>query len=467
MTMKKVACVALTCLLAAQVSAAHAVEEVEQTATAAATISNEAASDAVSQADIDEQNALSDASTKDITPKSVQDFFNEFAEKHSIHYGIAENGRVFFHGSATVNLPSTDPDFAKALNIAFDKAALAMQAEFVRDAFGKQSSEIVQRMFSDESSNAREFESLPAEGRFAQLFDKVVNLTGAKLDNALKDLGVEPQDLTQERKKELAVNSIIEQISETAFGNIQGLVPVQSSMAELGDNYYEVGVIAVMSPKTKQIANDMRQKRASLITGKGQPLQAVLPENNDDYMSEHGIRLVYNENGAPVIISYGQWSYEADGNPATNNRKKNIAIRQATSRADAAVSAFINTAVQMQMSNRTGEIITNKITETRRGSDITLNETEANDIIDIINEDITARSKMTLRGLGTLKNWSAKDANGVEYVGAVRYYSHDNVLNVNKMIEPAKTQRNKAQPAAKSSQSVTRKSRMVNDLDDF
>lgn len=466
MSMKKIACVAFTCLLAAQVSANEA-EEIAQVAAGETNTSAEADSAAVSQADIDEQNALSDASTKDVTPKSIQDFFDEFAEKHSINYRIAKDGRVFFHGSATVNLPATDPDFAKALNMAFDKASLAMQAEFVRDTFGSQSTEMARRIFSDESSNAREFEKLPAEGRFAQLVDKVVNLTGAKLDNALKELGVQPQDLTEERKKDLAVNSIVQRISETAFGNTQGLVPVQTGMAELGDDYYEVGVIAVMSGKTKQIASDMRQKRASLITGKGRDLKDVLPEKNEDYISEQGIRLVYNENGAPVIISYGQWSYSADGNPAANNRKKDIATRQATSRADAAVSAFINTAIQLEMSSQVGEMIKNTITETRKGSDVALSETEANDIINIINEDITARSKMTLRGLGTLKRWTAKDANGVAYVGAVRYYSHDNVLNANKMIEPTSTQRSKTQAAPKASQNVTRKSRVVNDMDDF
>ncbi len=273
--------------------------------------------------------------------------------------------------------------------------------------------------------------------------------------------------MTEERKKDLALNSIVQQISETAFGTMQGLVPVQTGMTELGDGYYEVGVIAVMSPKTKQIANDMRQKRASLITGKGRQLNDVLPESDEDYISEHGIRLVYNENGAPVIISYGQWSYDAGKNPAATSRNKNIAIKQATSRADAAVSAFINTSLQMKMNTKVGEILKTTITETTRGSDVALEEKDSNDIIDIISEDITTRSSTTLRGLGTLNTWSAKDANGVAYAGAVRYYSYDNVENANRMIAPASSQGAKAQSAPKSSQSVTRKSRVVNDMDDF
>lgn len=473
MTIKKIACVAFTCLIAAQTNANEidgsvaAVTEAVQVAVVEAETSLDATSTGVSQADIDEQNALSDSSTKDITPQTMQDFFDEFAKKHSIHYNVVKNGKVFFHGSAAVSLPATDPNFSKALNIAFDKASLAMQTEFVRNTFGSQSSEIAQKVFLDTSTNAREFEKLPAEGRFAQLVDKVVQLTGAQLDNALEELGVQPQDLTQERKKELALNSIVQQISESAFGNMQGLVPVQTSMTELGDGYYEVGVIAVMSPKTKQVANDMRRKRASLITGKGQPLNDVLPETNEAYVNEHGIRLVYDENGAPVVISYGQWSYETGRNPAITSRNKNIAIKQATARADAAVSAFINTSLQMKMSNKVGEILKNTITETRTGTDVALDEQDTNDIIDIINEEVTSRSSTTLRGLGTLKTWSTKDANGITYAGAVRYYSYGNVENANNMIAPSASQSNKTQSAPKATQSVTRKSRVVNDMDDF
>jgi hypothetical protein len=52
-------------------------------------------------------------------------------------------------------------------------------------------------------------------------------------------------------------------------------------------------------------------------------------------------------------------------------------------------------------------------------------------------------------------------------VGVVRFYSHDNVENTNKMIAPANTQDAKSQAASKTGQNVTRKSRIVNDMDDF
>lgn len=463
--MKKVTSVVFACLMATQVNAAEELNVAMVKAGSAPQVTS--APSEISQADIEEQNQLSDASTKDITPKTLNDFFDDFANDYNIQYGETNKGKTFFTGRATVALPATDPSFAKALNLAFDNAMLNMQAEFVRDAFGRQSTVLSQSLFSDDSTNAREFEKLPAEGRFAQLLDKVVKLSGAKLDSALQELGVEGiEGLTEERKKVLFADSLVQKISESAFGNMQGLVPIQTSMTQVSDNLYEVGVIAIMSSKTKQIANDMRQKRASLIKGKGRQLKDVLPQKNEGLINEHGIRLVYNENGAPVIVSYGQWSYQPDSDAYMNNRKMEVATEQATSRADAAVSAFINTAIEFKRSSESSVEIERSITETVKGNDISQSEQTAKEVIDITNKDVTARSTMNLRGLRTLKRWSAKDANGVAYVGVVRFYAHENVENTNEMLAPSKPAA-QTQSAPKASQSVNRKSRVVNDMDDF
>ena len=73
--MKKVTGVVLACLMAAHVGATEDLDAVQVVESSA---SIDTSSNAVSQADIDEQNALSDASTKDITPKTMDDFFKEF-----------------------------------------------------------------------------------------------------------------------------------------------------------------------------------------------------------------------------------------------------------------------------------------------------------------------------------------------------------------------------------------------------
>lgn len=467
--MKKLVTTFATCLLAAQISAAEVGEQEAPASASVETFREAASSNEVAQADIDEQNSLSDASTKDITPQTLNDFFDEFADKHNINYGESRDGKSFFTGRATVAMSETDPAFAKALNIAFDEAMLNMQAEFVRENFGRQSTITRQKLFNDDSTNAREFEKLPAGSKVAQVFEKITQLAGAKLDSALAELGVtDIESLTEERKKVLLADSFVQETTTRAFGNMQGLVPVQTSITKAdGSSNYEVGVIAVMSDKTRQVAIDMRHKRASLIKGKGRELKSVLPVDSKGFLAEHGIRLVYNQDGAPVIISYGQWSYLPESDGYINNRKREAASEQAMARADSAVADFINRSVDFKRSAETGKQIERSITEVMQSGDARISEKMATEIIEITNKEVFAQSDMNLRGLRTLKNWSAKDDNGVQYVGVVRFYSHDNVLNSNRMVEPVKPATAKPAASQGPAKSVSTKSRVVNDMDDF
>ena len=143
-----------------------------------------------------------------------------------------------------------------------------------------------------------------------------------------------------------------------------------------------------------------------------------------------------------------------------------MATEQAMARADAAVAAFINRAIEFKRSAQSAKDVEKSITETVTGTDVSLAEKTAKEIIDITSKDVSARSEMNLRGLRTLKRWSAKDANGVQYVGVVRFYSHDNVLNANRMVAPVKPSAAQPKPAA-AGKSVSTKSRVVNDMDDF
>lgn len=88
----------------------------------------------------------------------------------------------------------------------------------------------------------------------------------------------------------------------------------------------------------------MSLARQSNIKGKGKNINEYLPKDTKGFLNEYGIRLVYDEKGSPVILSYGNWGYIADAN---NAKKTNIledrAKDTASTMADAAIIEFINT----------------------------------------------------------------------------------------------------------------------------
>ncbi|MBD5165398.1 DUF6844 domain-containing protein [Helicobacter sp.] len=424
----------------------------------------------ISQEDIKIQNELSDASLKDITPKSLEEFFEEFEEAHNITYGQTKNGKTFYTGEANVSVSDTDPQFAQSLQLAFEKAMLNLQKEFIKDAFGRISTEKIATYEHDQSSNAREFEELPKGGTISQVFDKLTQLAGAKLDAALRDLGVDATGLSEERKKILLKDEFMSKSITQAFGSMSGLIPIQTIVTHKRGEY-KIGVIAVISDKTRQLARDMSLGRQSLIKGKGgKAIKDYLPKENAGFVNEYGIRLVYDENGAPVILSYGNWGFVADaGNAKKTNRLEDAAKETALTKADSAIIEFINTNISLKDEQTTGETYKQEIKETLNKTDNTkdLSETDITNTVDKVSRRIKATASGKIRGIRTIKQWSYTAENGVEHVGVVRAYSYANLENTNQMLKTPTQQPSNNATTKSSETKVQRQSNIVNDLDDF
>ncbi|MBF7045400.1 hypothetical protein IY974_02355 [Campylobacter volucris] len=420
----------------------------------------------ITQEDIKTQNEMSDASTKDITPKSLDDFFEEFADNFDIEYGVTKDGKTFYVGKSVVALNDSDPQFAQALQNAYQKAMLNLQTEFIKDAFGRIAVNKIQNYEADNSTNAKEFEELPKGSIISQIFDKLAQLSGAKLDKALKDLGINVEGLTEERKKTLLKEEFLNKTITSAVGSMSGLIPVQTIVTQRRGQY-DIGVIAVVSKKTRQLAKDMSLERKSNITGKGKNISEYLPKEEKGFLNEYGIRLVYDEKGSPVILSYGNWGYIADAN---NAKKTNIledrAKDTAATMADAAIVEFINTNLSLKDEKTTGESYEEIIKQSLNINDNTIQEQiqDFTNIIEKINTKVKANSSGKIKGIRTLKKWSYKSENGIEHVGVVRFYSYDNVANIN---EALKSNSNTPKAEPKKSSNIQRSSNIVNDIDDF
>lgn len=420
----------------------------------------------ISQQDINTQNEMSDASTKNITPKSVEDFFDEFADKFGIEYGITKDGKTFYTGKSTVAVNDTDPQFAQALQSAYQKAMLNLQTEFIRDAFGRIATSKIQNYEADNSTNAKEFDELPKGDKVDQILNKLTQLAGAKLDKALKDLGVDASSLSEDRKKNLLKQEFLSKTMTSAVGSMSGLVPVQTVVTQRRGEY-DVGVIAVVSNKTRQLAKDMALARQSTIKGKGKAISEYLPKDTKGFLNEYGIRLVYDEKGAPIILSYGNWGYVAD---PSNAKKTNIledeAKETALAMADAAIVEFINTNLSLKDERTTGDTYEEIIKQSINVNDNSTQEQtqDITNIIDKVKKKVTANASGKIRGIRTLKKWNYTGENGIEHVGAVRFYSYENLANTNEALN-SKPSATKSE--TRKSSNIQRSSNIVNSIDDF
>lgn len=428
----------------------------------------------ITQADVDIQNEISDASMVNVEPKSVQDSIDDFASDMGIEWGIPDKKkRTFYFGKADIPFSEKDSDFSKAAEIGYSKAMLDLQGSFIRDAFGKHAGETINSYENDDSTNKREFEDLPRGGAIEQIFDKVTQLAGAKLDAELRKLGVQVEGLTEERKKTLYAEKFTQDIMKKAFGSMSGLVPVQTYIAKapVGDGY-EIGVVAVMSKKTRDIARDMRLKRPSLITGKGKAIKDFLPTDKKGFLQEYGLRLVYDETGAPVLLSYGRWGVSLqDMKGRFANRKMQIAQNTALNKADQAIQEFINVNLSFSDDVKTGQVLEETITQTKNlteGGEKETSEEIAN-IIDQVSQKIRATTRGDVRGTRTIQRWNLTDENGIPHVGVVRAYSYTYYKDTTDIVSNKNdsSDTNQIQVKTQPGKTVERKSRIVNTIDDF
>ncbi|WP_291949745.1 DUF6844 domain-containing protein [Campylobacter sp.] len=425
----------------------------------------------ITQEDVKIQNEMNiPIENKENKNKTAQDYFDEYESNQGITYGETKNGRTFYTGNSVV---IDDPkNFAKAVNLAYRRAMQSIQSNFIKDAFGRIANQKISNFYDDSSSNNKEFEELPKGGALSQIMDKVTQLAGAKLDKALQELGVNVQGLTEERKKEIFRDEFISKTIISAFGSMSGLVPVQTFVTKTSDGEdYQVGVIAVVSDKTRMFADDIQKNRTPSIKGKGSPIKEFLPKDTQGYINEYGIRMVYDENGEPLIISYGNWGYNKTSNDSNIvNRIKLNAQESAISEADVAIREFVNTQVSLRDERQTGDSIKKTIKQTIKTSDGSEQITEdvIKDIIDKTIKKVTTSTKGNLRGIRTIKRWSYTDKNGNNYVGAVRVYSYANYVNTTNAVSPIKSKQDTNTEVIKKPSSVEdRKSRIVNTLDDF
>ncbi len=424
----------------------------------------------ITQNDINIQNKLSDSSQSEETVEvTMDDFFNSFKDNMGIEYGETNNGVTFFYGTSDVLVQDTDPNFAKSVSNAYQKAMLNLQANFIKEAFGRITPSKLSETSNDGSTNNKEFDELPKGSTFSQILDKIKNLAGAKLDSMLAEYGIKPDGLTEERKKILFQENFLAKEVTKAFGQMKGLVAVQTHLTKNKHGQYQVGVIAVISDKTRQIATDMALGRQSLIKGKnGKKIQDFLPKEKAGFINEYGTRLVYDENGEPVILSYGNWGYRpVAGNNRMTSRLEETAKKQAESQADAAIIEFININVSLASKSITGEEYAEiaKQTTNLLSGDVTNEDQTIANTIDKFTQKIKANSSGKLRGIRTAKTWDYTSDNGVEHVGVVRYYSFKNYQNTTEAIKGSKPTSSKIQ--TQTGKSVTRSSQRVNTIDDF
>ncbi len=429
----------------------------------------------IDQNSIQEQNKLSDP--KSIPEVSASDTIDDWAYSAINKFGIDEfgehNGKFFFFASQSVSLKPVDPQFGDALVNAYDKALMKLQTKYLMARFGQIIVDKAKSFYSDRSTNTNTIE-LPnprVTGFYTKLLkvlDKSLDVEDKKLDKQLVSLGVSPDELkkmTPEMKKDIFRDKFIKRSIRKASGSIAGLFPIQTALATDKKGNYVVGIIAVASPKTIQIAKDITLHRKSIIRGKGRDIKELLPSSPKAYIDTFGVRLAYDKDGTPMIISYGIGSYVLDsGDDYINDQYKQEAKENAKSNADAQIAEIVNGYMQVSQNRRNGEEIRKYVEREVKPNSDTIEKSIKN-IIKITNNFVKSHARVSLKGVSTVKTWRYMLDKKIKFVGVVRVWKYSTlkaVKNFNNARYHAKKKKRKMHY-----QHTINSSKQVNDINDF
>ena len=350
---------------------------------------------------------------EELSGSKIEQFRDEYLEKRGWGLGFdADNpgGAYIGWGTADIHLGSSDLKFGQARIMAFQKALMDAVGGFAKDSKRAVMTKTASRLFSDDSDfRPEKFESQDDQSRLDKIVDKTLQLTDAKLDSELMELGVDPEEFKSKppvQRQKMLEDSISREIVVQSIKSTSGIRPL-ASWEDTG----QVGVLVVTSDKMRKIAQGMASGRmvASLRSppkqNVKQQIAKMTPNGAKDYIDIHGVRIMTDENGNRAVVGFGQWSPAITRNDSKLRRKISTKAARdiARNNADGFISDFVNSTVVVndrQKLESNAEV--NRVISSGQ-----IEEVESADIGAMLDKLVKQSGRSKLEGVSTVTSWTA------------------------------------------------------------
>ncbi|MCO4758003.1 MAG: hypothetical protein KC477_08260 [Oceanospirillaceae bacterium] len=345
----------------------------------------------------------------------------------------ADRGELYYTTAiATVMVKPEHRDWGNFRVMAYKEALLKAQAKYVESLGVSIKSEAVQKLFDDQSQMP-EFtaEELRSSSKMMEILNKAVAYAGGVLDQKLEELGIDPSEFNAappEKRALLFERSVSERTIAKARQSIAGVIPVKTFEAYDDQGNHVVAVAIVASSRFRQFVDDIINSKGD-ITANAKKASALsiseqLRSNKSALLDEFGIRRLYDEQGYPVLVSFGQSS-----NPYRGSDYQTLADNRELSYAAAKGQSYANLAYLFKSNASSTNITSQKAKRStvgiasKDGDGVTTTEEGSVNFIRAIDREITAKGNVNnLTGTKELFRWTAKhpvhghEINGVVYI---------------------------------------------------
>lgn len=434
---------------------------------------------------INEAADLSDANFKPKT--NIEKEISKFLINSGLTIGLNAGDKYIVTKVQPISEGINSVHFTISKMMAYEKAYMDAQKEMLMQNFGRIAAEKVREYFADDSNNTHDqfaekvSQREEAKSQLARILEKVNSLTEAKLDNALKNEGVDPkkfEGLEKKLRQDLFTDAIVKNTMR-GFNSrsLYGFFVLKSFYGVDENGAPAVGIVAAKSPISAKIARDMAQQRTpSQVKENGRHVSELLPDEDENYLAEMGVRLFFDQTGRPALISHAQAAstYQGDNN-SRKSKYMNAARSKAVLQAQTQIAEFLNTLMSAEDREEKSEsdesYLENRYSDVSGAVEIA--EKEVNNIVDKTFHSARSSTRADIAGMTEVAKWSTKDANGLTVVGSVVMWSYDG-LSAAKRVQTGKThdygaskKQEKEAPKTKKAPAGVKGSKNVIHVDDF
>lgn len=248
-----------------------------------------------------------------VEERGVQDMIDEYlASKGWVAGENTKGGRTFFvaTGTGVIQAPRSKPAAYIGSRVnAYNKAMLEAKKNMV-EFLGVAIATETARSYQEGDFSLAGGASEPSEDPNSLAY-KLKALVHAKLDNALRAEGIDPDSANKEAAAKAAKNLLASEqyqkmVRTAAQAKVVGLQSVCTFEGSPSTDKGEIGVVAIWSPKLQEMAS-------SIVTGvpvaKGvakRPIREQLATDPGALLSTFGVQQKLDEAGDLVLVGFGQ-----------------------------------------------------------------------------------------------------------------------------------------------------------------
>lgn len=263
---------------------------------------------------------------------------------------------VFLTGIADIMADPDNPSFIASRRIAYDRAVLNAKANFAKFLERKVRGEISFRVKEGDFPAKEDLQSNSIGNTVMDYVEKANMLLMAKLDSALEEQGVDVQSIQEKSADREAKLKEAEELAEKTLSSAEFSRAIELTANRFvagvqilgvfedfspGETKGTIAVAAVYSDKTLKIAQAMLRNNPSLapapnILNPGMSIEETIKDMGKSLLTFQGAKLITNEKGEPVILSFAHSHL-----PKDTTRSKMNAIEKADLTADQYIDQFV------------------------------------------------------------------------------------------------------------------------------